>query len=452
MTFDPQSIKTFYFIDCNFDEVNRTASFYYAFDNGLTFKEQLIFREAQCPLSDAQRSALQHCLNHLHLVLGISYYKAATPPIIKTNRFKLSQEAAVFYDDLYKNGLGEFAYRQNLDLSNHIHFPYSTSTKTQSANIDLPRRTVIPVGGGKDSIVTIETFKSITEECDNFKLLSLGDFTVTREVAQQAKRPCIIIERKLSPTLFKINKEGAFNGHVPISAIIAFILPVAAILYGFDRAALSNERSANVANLTRAGEAINHQYSKSYDFEVKVAAFIQNHVLRSFLYFSFLRPLSDLHIAKLFSRLTPYHSIFMSCNKAFRQNKSARTTLWCLDCPKCRFTFLALAPFITKIDLLKIFGVNLLNQPNQVTEYDKLIGINGHKPFECVGEVEESLAAFTLLSQKSEWQSDRLVNRFIKQILPTLHAPEKLVTLALTPSPIHSLPSTYAQVLLNAYS
>jgi hypothetical protein len=442
--FDPSSIKSFGFVARKFDEKSGIAKFYYAFDNGLTFVEHLLFPGPRLPMTAERRQALDRCLDVLHLMLGISYYKAAVPPAMVIQTFAISKRMARFFEKLYVHGLGEFAYRNQIDVGRRIHFPFSRKVSDRPSEIHLPPKAWIPVGGGKDSIVTIEALKS---DQRSLSLFSLGAFDVIEKVARTAQLPLITVKRKICPNLFKINQQGAYNGHVPISAIIAFVLPVCAVLYGFDTAVMSNERSANVGNLMQNGREINHQYSKGYEFEMDVSTFFNAAVLKNFTYFSMLRPLSDLGIAKAFAGLPAYHANFRSCNRAFRLNPSRRGHAWCLACPKCRFTFLALAPFMQKNKLLTVFSHNLLDDPRHIHGFDELMGLGSHKPFECVGEVNESLAAFFLLSGHPDWRRDALVCRFAQNILPTLTAPDVLVKDALAFSPNHQLPHDYLKVL-----
>lgn len=439
MAFAPASIRKFRFIGCEFDESSATARLHYAFDHSHLFTEEFTFPGADLPLDDGRRAALANCLHHLHLVAGISYYKAAVPPAIEAEG--VSPETAGFLENLYLHGLGEFAYRNSLDLRGKIHFPHTAVPAPPP--IALPRKTAVPVGGGKDSAVTIEALKAAGEP---MVLFALGDFSPIEETARVAGVPKITVQRKLSPLLFSLNREGAFNGHVPISAIIAFTLPVAAVLCGFDAAALSNERSASVGNVEVDGLEVNHQYSKGFTCERDVAAHFSGAVLPGFRYFSFLRPLSELAIARRFCKLTAYHGVFTSCNRAFTV-QSRNNGRWCLNCPKCRFVFLALAPFLGKEQLLNIFGADLLDDEKQLVGYDELCGVTGHKPFECVGEIEESLAAFASLVKRPEWQGDLLVQRFAASILPNLPAPDALIARAMEFSQEHLLPPHYENIL-----
>ncbi len=450
-SFDPSAIKTFRFISYSFNEEKSRAEFCYAYDNGPRFTEHLTFHQARLPTDLMLRRAFFRALRYLHLVLGVSYYKAAVPNSIRIETSPITEQCAHFFDKLYLNGLAEFAYCNQLDLRGRIRFPFSKHSTAIPESFKLSNRIAIPVGGGKDAVVTIDALKRTGQP---LVLFSLGDFQPIKEIARIAKLPLISVTRQISPRLIKLNEQGAYNGHVPISAIIAFILPVCAILYGFDTAALSNERSANSGNLIHNGFSVNHQYSKSMEFEKDVAQFFKNYILSDFNYFSFLRPLSDLRIAQLFSKLSAYHSVFMSCNRAFKLDRRKRLQNWCLDCPKCRFTFLVLAPFMAKNKLITLFGANLLDDMEQHRGFDQLLGVSGFKPFECVGEIEESAAAFILLTLKqkdSQWRNDCLVRRFKTKILPGLDNPERMVKTALEFSNLHQLPDKYEEVL-RAYS
>ena len=202
-----------------------------------------------------------------------------------------------------------------------------------------------------------------------------------------------------------------------------------------------------MGNLAIEGFDVNHQYSKSFDFESELAHYFQS-LLPGFRYFSLLRPLSELEIAKLFSRSPRYHAVFSSCNGNYKlNNTAAKTARWCLNCPKCRFVFLALAPFLPKTELLAIFGGNLLADPAQQSGFAALVGRGTHKPFECVGEIEESQAAFFLLTQNPVWQQEIIVQWFKQDILPTIPHPESLVEQAFRFSPIHLIPPEFLEKL-----
>lgn len=431
-----------------FDPETATASFTYGFDTKELFVEELIFTGADTRLANEKQAALNLCLRDLHLMLGISYYKAAVPPEIVVETGDIDRETARFFEEIYLKGLGEFAYRNGLDLQDRIHFPFSPAVRPDPSPIRLVRRTAVPVGGGKDSVVSIEALRSANEP---MVLFSLGEFEAIDRISEVSGLPKVTVKRRLSPRLFELNAEGAFNGHIPISAVIAFVLPVCAILYGFDSAALSNERSASAGNLDYKGMDVNHQYSKGLEFERHVSQHFKATLLQHFDYFSFLRPLSELQIGRLFSRSTAYHEVFTSCNAAFKLDRGKRISRWCCACPKCRSTFLLLAPFMEKAHLLSAFGENLLNRKDQIEGFEELIGIRGFKPFECVGEPEEYIAALLLVSRSREWQEDLVIKHFQSKVLSGTTEPDLIVKKALSFSERHVMPARY-EAFLRAYS
>ena len=370
------------------------------------FVETLQFLDAPVSLNEAQRAALDRAFRQLHFAAGVSYYKACLAPRIAMAQGAMSEAEAEFFREFYVEGLAEFAYTNGLDLRGRVSFPFSAMEKDAPSDMALPRRTIVPVGGGKDSIVSIESLRAAGEP---IVLFGMGDAAPIVETLAVAALSAIRVKRKIAPALLSLNAAGAYNGHVPITGILSFILPVLAILYGADAAAMSNERSASVGNLTRDGQVINHQWSKGEDFERSFKSHVQRTVHLNFDYYSLLRPLSELAIAQRFARQERYFSCFNSCNRNFSQTRPRPG--WCGDCPKCRFVFLALAPFMARQKLEAIFGKGMLDDRAQEAGYRELLGLIGHKPFECVGEIEESRVALRLLAGQPEWAGAPLVAR-----------------------------------------
>jgi UDP-N-acetyl-alpha-D-muramoyl-L-alanyl-L-glutamate epimerase len=401
--------KTFRFVSYEYLPEKATAYFRYAVDE-LPFEEKLIFSGARKQLSHGQIDAVQHFLYYVHIAVGISYYKAFIPGIIKVETKPMSELAARFFEDFYFKGLGEFAFKNNLNLENRIRFPFSASAKPRPVSLPLARRTAVPIGGGKDSVVTLETIKRIPESIVG---VSVGHHQTIAEIASVAKVPLLEIQRFLSPNLFELNKQGALNGHVPIVGILSFIFLVAAVVYDFDTIAMSNERSANSGNLLYNGKEVNHQWSKSEEFETKFQNLINAELTGEITYFSLLRPLSEFRIASIFSTMTAYHPFFSSCNRGYKIT-GANDTKWCGECDKCRFVFVALSAFLEKTALLKIFGRDLFLDFSNVDSFKALLGLTGHKPFECVGEFEESQAALYLLAKSPEWKAAPVIQALMR--------------------------------------
>jgi hypothetical protein len=445
--FNPEEIKTFKFLSYEFDKSKYTVNLNYSFDDKYYFTEEIIFNNANINLDVEKEDALNKVLSKLHLVAGASYYKAAIPNQILIKNQKISKYTSEFMKKLYIKGLGEFSYKNNLSLQEKINFPYDEEYLDIPSNYKLENKSIIPVGGGKDSVVTIEALRSSNDE---IILFSVGNMKPIKDVCSVSGYPHIYVTRKISPLLFELNSQGAYNGHVPISGILAFIMAAASIIYGFRNIIMSNERSANVGNLVKDGLEINHQYSKSLEFEKDINQYFKKVVLKDLNYFSFLRPLSELHIAKLFSKEEKYHSVFTSCNSAFKIHEDKRVERWCLNCDKCRFVFLALSPFMEKEKVIKIFGRNLLNDEKQLLGFYKLVGYKEHKPFECVGEIEESLLAFLLINEKEEWKNDYVVKNIIDKFTHKIKDKDKIFYKVFSISEKSLLDSKYKE-LLNEY-
>jgi hypothetical protein len=208
------------------------------------------------------------------------------------------------------------------------------------------------------------------------------------------------VERSWDRQLLELNKQGAMNGHIPISAIFAAVGTVTAILSGKRDIVVSNEQSANEPSLKYQGVEINHQYSKSQEFETDYQEWLTANFGDSLRYYSLLRPFSELRTSELFSKIAfdKYHDVFSSCNRAFVHGSHRMS--WCGECAKCAFVFLMLTPFVQREKLESIWGgKNLLLDASLEQTYRNLLGIDGDKPLDCVGEIRESREAMMMAQQ-----------------------------------------------------
>jgi hypothetical protein len=443
---DPRQAEAFRFVRREFR--GGIAEFVYAFDDGPELVERIRFPQA--PATPALgTTALEAALDLLHLVAGVSYYKAGVPGEIRVESAMLDRPTAAFLDTLYLHGLGEFAYHNRLDLRGRIRFPHVDAAGTagvppmHGAEADSGAwRTLVPIGGGKDSLVSVEILKSAGVDAT---AVWVGNSPLIATCAAATGLPLLNIGREISPVLFEYNKQGALNGHVPVTAINSAILAAAAVLYGFDAIAFSNERSASSATLEYDGQPVNHQWSKGWEFEQALHALLASRVSPRLHYYSLLRPLSELAVAARFARSTRYDGVFSSCNRNFRILGPRPADRWCGQCPKCHFVFLALAPFMSKPRLLGIFGRNLLDVPGLAADFDALMEYRDHKPFECVGEGRESRAAMAALAARAEWREDALVARFAEEIAPQLAADAPSLDDLLAPQGPHLVPAPLAR-------
>lgn len=422
MTFDRDSIRAFRFVGCNFDANSGVARLAYAFDDGAELVETITIPGAPFVLDDARAQAAAQALRLLHLITGVSYYKAAVPEEIRIDSYGIDAATAALMEELYVNGLGEFAYRNRLNLHGRIRFPVADNVKgADAASLGLRRHALVAIGGGKDSLVSIEALRSLGVEQT---VTWIGGSQLIKACAERTGLATLNIGRQLAPELFEYNRQGAYNGHIPVTAINSAIMVFAAAVLGVDQVVFSNERSASYGSLIEGTGEVNHQWSKGWVFERDFGDYVQRRIAADLHYYSLLRPLSELAVARQFARTDRYDAHFSSCNRNFHLLGERPVSRWCGVCPKCHFVFLALAPFMPKPRLVAIFGRNLLDDPAQTAGYDALLEFQDHKPFECVGEGKESRAAMATLAERPEWREDAIVDRFRREIRPQLDAAE----------------------------
>ncbi len=349
------------------------------------------------PFLDLDIPGLDRLVFDIGMVELVSYWKCACPPTVKVHCGSLTDSQVAFWRKLYWHGLGEFFYTNGIDASfdDYMHLNGIKTAGEQhqvlpTTHYPLPTHYLVPVGGGKDSVVTLELLRRAGKE---IRPLIMNPRGATVECARVAGFPTdevLVIRRTIDPTLLDLNARGYLNGHTPFSAMLAFYTRLASSLSGIPNVALSNESSANES--TVLGSDVNHQYSKSLEFEDDF-----RHYCPDFNYFSFLRPLSELQIAMLFSRFTAYHEVFRSCNVGSKQD------IWCGHCAKCLFAYIILSPFIAPARLNVIFGKPMLDDLSLQLEFRQLLGEAETKPFECVGTVGEVRQALGMAV--SRWYS-----------------------------------------------
>jgi hypothetical protein len=415
--FQRDAVRAFRFVRCGFDAATGVAQLVYAFDDGPELVETVTVPGAPFALEGQRAAAAERALRLLHLIAGVSYYKAAVPEEIRIESYGIDAETAALLETVYVNGLGEFAYRNGLDLHGRTRFPIGAEAAGAAARLGLREHALVAIGGGKDSLVSIEALRALgVEQTATW----VGGSQLIRDCAGHTGLRTLNIGRTLAPQLFDYNRDGAWNGHIPVTAVNSAILVFAAVLLDLDQVVFSNEHSASYGSVIEGTGEVNHQWSKGWAFESAFGDHVQRRIAADLHYYSLLRPLSELAVARQFARFDHYDAHFSSCNRNFHLRGERPVNRWCGVCPKCHFVFLALAPFMPKPRLVGIFGRNLLDDPAQTAGFDALLEYRDHKPFECVGEGRESRAAMSALAQRPEWREDALVERFAREIRPQL--------------------------------
>ncbi len=388
-----KTYRQFIFQDYKFNSGTKTLDLHYSMDDMLHFRETYTF---DFDFGTYNEQLLDRAIQSLFFMAGVSYYKTYIPLEIVVRRGDLDADSAAFFSKTYQRGLGEFWYVNQLDPNTPVQFPV-TMTHELPHTLHSGKGALVGLGGGKDSLLTIETLRSATA----VTTWTLGHKKQLEPLTERIGLPHLQINREWDRKLLEVNNEDALNGHVPISAIFACVGVVAAVLSGKQDIVVSNEQAANEPTLQYRGVDINHQYSKSQEFEIDFQNYLHRNYKDSIRYYSFLRPLSELYIAELFagSVFSKYKDVFSSCNKAF-VHTSERLT-WCGKCPKCAFVFLILTPFIEQKELEALWsGKNLLLDPDLEATYEQLLGIAGDKPLECIGEIKESRMAMHMAFEK----------------------------------------------------
>ncbi len=319
----------------------------------------------------------------------VNYWKISCAKIIEINTGYLDTYQKDWFKNLFYNGLGEFMYVNNIVVSEKDFFEFRNADGAQLAplsNILLPETILLPVGGGKDSIVSYELLKP--EFSKALTLFAVNPIKATQRLFKKAEESeeniqNIKVQRILDKQIMDCNKNGFLNGHVPFSALLGFVTVLTSLIHGKKYILLSNESSANEENVIFEGLKVNHQFSKSLKFEDDFRNFINKYIHPYVEYISFLRPLSEIQIGKIFAEFPENFPIFKSCNAGSKKD------IWCNACPKCLFAYIILFPFIGKENMIKIFGQDLFENSDMKEMFHDLVDQSRVKPFECVGTYSE---------------------------------------------------------------
>ena len=367
-------------------------TFYFNIPNLTTFEPKLIIEKENVKNND--KNFIEYIVFNIGLVELISYVKCTCSKNIKINCGYLDECQIKWFKKLYYNGLGEFLYRNNINIKEDELFNITTTNEKKEFNVEYNGQgNLIPVGGGKDSNVTLELLKEEDNTC--FIINPKG---ANIECANISGYKTIKIKRILDKKIIDLNNQGFLNGHTPFSAIVAFTSYLCAYLLNKKYIILSNEDSANQS--TVLGTNINHQYSKTYEFENDFNEYTKKYFNIDIKYFSLLRPLTEFQIGMIFSKIEKYHNTFKSCNIGSKGD----TWNWCCNCPKCLFVYIILSPFLYKEKLINIFGNDLYEKKELLETFEELLGYKETKPWECVGTFEEVRYAVSLLIKKLENQ------------------------------------------------
>jgi UDP-N-acetyl-alpha-D-muramoyl-L-alanyl-L-glutamate epimerase len=446
--FSPQRGEVFSYESFTTDAERGLLTCRYRLD-GREFREQVSL--APGPRWDSPQA--QAAARLVFLLAAVSYYKTAAPPVIDLGDTALTPVELDFLREFYLQGLGEFAYRNALDLTG-VRFEARTAPAPAPVGLAptvpaIRPRALVPFGGGVDSIVTVERIRQRADVA-LFVANRPGDlFDAIERPAAVSGLPIVRAGREIDAQLLRSAEFGFLNGHVPVTGILSAIAILAAVLSDRDAVVMSNEWSASVPTLEHDGHPVNHQYSKSASFEAAFRDVLAAEPAGLPGYFSALRDRTELWIAEEFATLTQYHGTFRSCNRAFQIDTTRRLGHWCGQCDKCCFIDLILAPFMSADALRAVFaadggGAEPLTDLALAPKFRTLLG-SGTKPFECVGEVNECRAAVLLAARRPDRANSPLLRELAAEVAGRPDAPTDAEVAAMRrPVGENFIPAAYA--------
>ncbi len=414
----------FAFRSYNITESQNTIEVDYIFEiNGLSvFHPSWKFAKPE-NFTAKNNLAFERLAFSLGMAEAVSYWKATCSPVMRVECGELSAEQVQWWKKLYFLGLGEFFYvnKINTDIDSFIDIQSAGKfNSTSEPEFTALSGCLVPIGGGKDSALTLETLIQAGMNCRCYAINKRNSITATVRTAGLPENALITSERHFDRSLVDLNSKGFLNGHTPFSSVVAFSAEITAYINRLKYIVLSNEDSANES--TVAGQDVNHQYSKSFEFEQDFHNYEEKYLKTGIYYFSFLRPLAEFQITKMFVSHKKYLSVFRSCNLGSKVSPD----IWCCKCPKCLFICLILSPFLSRTELVEIFGKDLLDDISLEGYFIELIGESSHKPFECVGSISEVNLAVKLAIRKYLNENQKLPFLFDKYVNMGLYSTDNL--------------------------
>lgn len=395
-----------YKVDTTRSIITFTYRVEFKFGTRKTFTDRLFLEDVAPDLWEkVPKAVLEPTLQALLLMIGINYWCVFPTSNIKIEGFTLTREQARFWDSLYLNGLGEFFYDMQMDFHNLIAFPYDASGAAPApARFVRPARALLLNGAGKDSILSAEILKQSGTAFDFF---AFAPTPAHKCIAALVGAKTIRVNRRRDPFMGVITSFFGVSSSYPSVSTFTFIATLLAELLGYNSIVFSNEKSADFGNLTYLGLPVNHQWCKSSEAEKMINDYIQRFITPDITTSSLLRKYSELEIVRRFVRYPQYLRYVTSCNMYFWLSRPGqllrRKSYWCKRCPKCVFLFACFSAYLPKKEMVDIFGADLYAKKRLLPLVRRILGIEGFKPLDCVGEPEEMILAMHYAAQRREY-------------------------------------------------
>ncbi|MBR2709116.1 hypothetical protein IKE98_02175 [Candidatus Saccharibacteria bacterium] len=373
----------FTFLDYDFDQTTNLASFRYKGKDDQIFTETIEFTSSAI---EYDQKVLDDALFFAFIVIGTSYYKAAPTTSVNLDA-NLTKKQKTFFDQIYQEGLSQFAFENNLTRENLAHFINSEKENPTPKTTNNTDKTLILLSGGKDSLLSAEIIRS---EGKPYEIAYISSQQNYPEIIDSFKTP-LIIKRHLDKE--NLEKVSGLNGHVPVTLINEAIAIIEAILTGCSRIELGIGKEGLEPHAFIGDLPVNHQWSKTYDAQTQLKDYLRTYIANNIEIGSVLENYTELEIAKLFAEKcwNKYGQQFSSCNIAnYKLDANNRELKWCGHCAKCANSYLLFAPFVEFEKQKALFGRDLFSDPEMARIFKGLLGIDGvMKPFECIASIEE---------------------------------------------------------------
>lgn len=403
------------------------------------------------PVDLSDTPAIHASLRALHLALGISYYKIFADPTIE-HPYTMDSDEAGFWNEVFVNGLGEYLYVNKLPRDRLANFSAQEGRAYEPDKTWRPDGSaLLGIGGGKDSIVGGELLKKLNVPLSGFVMATGEQLGQSKAVADTMQVGLYAVERMLDKQLLVLQeRDDAFKGHVPISLIFALVGATLAIATGTSYVVVANENSASIPRAEWEGKDVNHQWSKSFAFEKRLQRYLHVYISEHLTYFSVIRPLSSVAVARIFANLSQYFEIFTSDNHVFRIDPAKRPHgRWSLESPKSLSSFILLAPWLSEADLLRTFGRDFLDEHTLEPLFYELMGLRGHQPLDCVGTVDELVLSLNLTAEQNKFARSFLMQKAVEHQIIRPAEWQELLTDSLRPAPENAFPAELSESLLH---
>ena len=225
-----QKYKKFIYKDFKITEDKESINITYYFEiPGLTkFEPNIQIMKKNIKYKSIDNEYIRNIVFNLGMIEVISYWKCVCSENVIIECGNLNGEQKQWFKKLYYNGTGEFRYINNIHIEQEKFVNFVTNKEVESIVPEIPSTDIlsgyiIPVGGGKDSVVTLEKLKE--EKRNNYCLTVGGKEPVLEccKIAGYNDNQIIEVKRTIDANLLELNKEGYLNGHTPFSSVLAFL-------------------------------------------------------------------------------------------------------------------------------------------------------------------------------------------------------------------------------------